>query len=194
MQERESLWRLETLFSGARCRMKYGEAVKKSMEELAKDPRTFFIGYNLIRGSKGYGSLKDIPKDKIIETPVAENLMAGLGIGMAITNLRPVVIYERHDFILNALDAIVNHLGKFNELSEGQYNPPVIIRAIVGSKTPIDPGPQHNQDFTSQLESMVNFSVYDPACAKEIISTYKKIQKQGTPAIVIERRDLYNKN
>ena len=82
--------------------MKYGEAVKKSMEMLAQDERTLFIGYNLVRGSKAYGSLSDIPSEKIIEMPVAENLMAGLSNGLSIGGFRPVLIFERHDFMLNA--------------------------------------------------------------------------------------------
>ena len=55
--------------------MKYGEAVKKSMENLAKDHSILFVGYNLIHGSRAYGSLKDISSEKIIETPVAEILI-----------------------------------------------------------------------------------------------------------------------
>ncbi len=171
--------------------MKYGEAVKKSMDLLAQDPRVLFIGYNLTRGSRAYGSLKDIPPEKIIEMPVAENLMTGLSIGLAIEDFRPVLIFERHDFMPNALDALVNHLDKLEELSCGQYCSPVIVRAIVGSKSPIDPGPQHMQDFTNAFRAMFKMPIYDPKGPKEILSIYNKALSLNNPVIVIERRDSY---
>lgn len=172
--------------------MKYGEAVKKSMEQLAQDPKTIFIGYNLIHGSKAYGSLKDVSKEKIIETPVAENLMAGLATGMAIEGFKPILIFERHDFMLNALDSLVNHLDKINLLSEGQYHCPVIIRAIVGSKNPINPGPQHMQDFTGSFKKMFRMPIYDPKTSSEVLSNYEKMRNSQDPSIIIERRDFYN--
>ena len=95
--------------------MKYKEAIKKSMEMLAKDKNAVFIGYNVNYGSRMYGTLVDIPKSKCLETPVAENLMAGLSMGMAIEGYKPVLIFERHDFMLNSLDAIVNHLDKIEK-------------------------------------------------------------------------------
>ena len=172
--------------------MKYYEAVKKSMEMLACDPETFFIGYNLKHGSRGYGSLKEICEDKIIEMPVAENLMSGLGMGMSLVGLRPVVVYERHDFILNALDSIVNHIDKISELSHGQYNPRVIIRAIVGSNSPINPGPQHNQNFTDAFMSLIKFPIYIPKNSREVTETYDKIRTLNSSCMVVEHRDLYN--
>lgn len=172
--------------------MKYGEAIKKSMEDLAQDPRTIFIGYNLIHGSKGYGSLENISSEKIIETPVAENLMAGLSTGLAIEGYKPILIFERHDFMLNALDGLVNHLDKLNELSHGQYSPPVIIRAIVGSVNQINPGPQHKQDFTDAFKTMFKMPIYDPKNPKEVLETYEIAKNTKAPIMIIERRDFYN--
>ena len=92
--------------------MNYGETIKKSMERLEKDEKTIFIGYNISFGSQAYGTLKDIPSIQKIETPLAENLMVGLAIGLGMGGYRPVLFFERHDFILNALDGLVNHLDK----------------------------------------------------------------------------------
>ena len=171
--------------------MKYKDAVKKSMETLAEDSKTVFIGYNLKFGSKAYGSLKDVSSEKIIEMPVAENLMAGLGMGMGMIGFRPVVIYERHDFILNALDNIVNHLDKLKTMSKGQYNSPVISRAIVGSVSPINPGPQHRQDFGNILDEMLGMSVYDPRTPEAVLEVYRLASRSNEPSMIIERIDLY---
>jgi len=173
--------------------MKYGEAVKFSIEELAKNPKVLFIGYNLVHGSMAYGSLKNVPPSQIIETPVAENLMAGLSTGLALEGFKSVLIFERHDFILNALDGLVNHLDKLNELSHEQYSPSVIIRAIIGSNSPINPGPQHSQDFTEIFKKMFKMPLYDLQNSREVLDAYKTAIRTKKPMMIIERRDFYNR-
>lgn len=170
--------------------MNYGEAVKKSMEDLAKDARTLFIGYNLAHGSRAYGSLRDVSTKQIIETPIAENLMAGLSAGLSLVGFRPVLIFERHDFMLNALDGLINHIDKIGDLSNGQYTAPVIIRAIVGSRRPINPGPQHEQDFTEAFRKMLKMPVYDPKNSEEVLRTYVDVSTLDTPVMIIERRNF----
>lgn len=173
------------------CKLKYGEAVKQSMEMLAEEKNTIFLGYNVAFGSNAYGTLSDVPKNQKLETPLAENLMIGLAMGMSLEGFRPVLFFERHDFILIALDGIVNHLDKIEKLSKEQYKLPVIIRAVVGSKTPIDPGLQHTQDFSEVLKKLVNFPVYEPKTPFEVTEVYEKIKCSKEPALVIERRELY---
>lgn len=173
--------------------MNYGEAIKLSMEKLAQDSRTRFIGYNLKFGSCSYGSLKDIDKSKIIEMPVAENLMGALSMGLGLEGFRSVLIFERHDFMLNALDSLVNHIDKLYELSKGQFKSPVITRAILGPIKPINPGPQHSQDFTDNFKKIVKMKIYDPATAQEVLDSYKEAMYSNEPSLFIERRDLYGR-
>jgi pyruvate/2-oxoglutarate/acetoin dehydrogenase E1 component len=171
--------------------MTYKEAVKKSMEMLSEEKETVFLGYNICFGSKAYGTLTDIPNSKKIETPVAENLMMGLAMGMALEGYRPVVFFERHDFLLNASDAIINHLSKLEKMSHGQFNLPVIIRAIVGSTKPLYPGLQHIQDFSEIFKKIEGLSVYEPKNSKEIFEVYNLAKKSKGPVMVIEKKDLY---
>lgn len=174
--------------------MEYHEAIKKSMETLAEDNNVIFLGCNIAFGSNAYGTLKDISNEKKLETPVAENLMIGLAMGLSLEGFRPVLFFERHDFILIALDGIVNHLDKIEKLSKGQYKMPVIIRAVVGSKSPIDPGLQHTQDFSDVFRKLVSFPVYDPKTPLEVIEVYEKIRISKEPALIIERHELYLKS
>ena len=90
----------------------YKDKIRIEIEKLSQREDIVFIGYGLKFGSRGAGFLKNIPDDKIIETPVAENLMLSMAIGLSLEGKLPVVIYERMDFILNAMDALVNHLDK----------------------------------------------------------------------------------
>lgn len=172
--------------------MTYRAAIKEAMQELAGDPRTVFLGYNVLYGSRAYGTLNNVPKEMCLETPVAENLMAGLAMGLAVTGFRPVLFYERHDFVLNALDAIVNHLDKMESLSRGQFKLPVIIRATVGGTVPLHPGPQHIQDFTEAFRSMLNCPVLDLRSAADVVAGYRQARSLDSPIIMVERRDLYD--
>ncbi len=174
-------------------KMKYKDAIKKSMEMLAKEENVIFVGYNINYGSQMYGTLTNVPKSKKLEMPVAENLMTGLCMGLAIEGYKPVLIFERHDFILNSLDSILNHLDKIERMSDGQFTTPVIIRAIVGSKKPLHPGPQHIQDFTKFFKNFFSFPVYELNDSKEIIKYYKHAKSVKTPIMLIEKRELYEK-
>lgn len=172
--------------------MNYREALRHSMGMLALDKRVRFIGYNIKYGTRAYGTLRGIPEDKIMESPLAENLMMGVSIGMSLEGYLPVVFFERHDFLLNALDGIVNHLDKIERMSFGEFKTPVIIRAVVGGKVPIDPGIQHTQEYTEAIRKMVSFPVIDLRKTSEIIPAYQKIFKGEHPVMVVEWRDLFD--
>jgi pyruvate dehydrogenase E1 component beta subunit len=172
--------------------MKYKEALKNSMNLLATDKDCRFVGYNVRYGSKANGTLKEVEVDKLIETPVAENLMAGIAIGMSIEGLKPVVYFERFDFILNALDSIVNHLDKIETISNAEYKPKVIIRVnIGGTKNPLFTGITHTQDFTDVLFKMVSFPVIKLLSVADVIKYYTVAANWKTSMILVEERDRY---
>jgi pyruvate/2-oxoglutarate/acetoin dehydrogenase E1 component len=100
--------------------MTYKEQITAAMSLFANDDRARFIGYGLANGRAG-GTLVGAKPHQIVETPVAENLMTGVAIGLSLSGLRPVVYFERCDFILNALDAIVNHLSAARHISRGEF-------------------------------------------------------------------------
>ena len=174
--------------------MTYKEALTQSMEQLATDPTTRFVGYGVKIGGRALGTLKSIPDHQLIETPVAENLMASMAIGMSLAGLKPIVFIERMDFILNALDAIVNHLSAARKISQGEFNPAVIFRVVVGNKNkPLYTGPTHVQDFTTALQHMVDFPVDRLTNKEMIIPTYKHAYinlTHGTSTILVEYKDL----
>ena len=173
-------------------KMKYQDAIKQEMEKLANDDKVIFVGYNVSYGSRAYGTLKDIPKEKKLETPVTENLMAGLCTGLAMEGFKPVLFFERHDFMLIALDSLLNHLDKIDSMSLGEYkSPPVIIRAVVGATKPLYPGPQHLQDFTKIFKEIFHFPVIEVRNIQEIKKAYEEAGKFEKPVMIIERKDLY---
>lgn len=174
--------------------MSYRDTITTEMEKLAEDPKVIFIGYNLNFGSRGYKTLVNIPSDRIIEMPVAENLMTGIAMGLSIEGYKPVILFERHDFMLNAMDALINHLDKIKELSAGEFNPCVLVRAIVGGREGVNPGPQHEGEFTEAFKSMFkHVPVYDLKSSEDIKKVYGEVGDFSKSAILIEYRDLHKK-
>lgn len=153
--------------SDLRPPISYKGELTRSMEHLAADPAVRFIGYGVRIGGRALGTLKNVPDSQLIEMPVAENLMVGFAIGLALKGLKPVVFIERFDFILNALDAIVNHLDKIKALSKGEFAPTMILRVVVGNRQkPLFTGATHTQDCSTALRALVDFPVlqlFDPA-------------------------------
>jgi len=188
----ENGWILMVKKQDQHFKMKYQEAVKQSMEMLAKEPRVIFVGYGLAYKGHAYNTLTEVSREKILETPLAENLMTSLGIGLSLEGYLPVIYFERHDFTLIAMDAIINHLDKINKMSQGDFNTPVIIRVVIGHNKPIDPGLQHMQDFTAAFKCMAKFPIFEPMNSKEVIETYKSLLETKGPAMVVERKSLYD--
>jgi pyruvate dehydrogenase E1 component beta subunit len=172
--------------------MTYKDAISEAMAEMATDPYVRFIGYNVRYGPKANGTLSKVPLDRLIETPVAENLMSSLAIGLNLQGFKPVVYFERFDFILNAMDAIVNHLDKIGRTSEGEFKVKVIIRATVGNlRTPFFGGPTHTQDFSEALRKIVSFPVIQLNLDSDISGTFQRALRSPQSSIIVDYRDLY---
>lgn len=173
--------------------MKYKEAVKICIDEFNNDDKSLFVGYNIKYGDKAMGIFSDVDEKKLIETPVAENLMMGLATGLSISGYKPMVYYERFDFIMNAMDALVNHLDKIREISKNQFRPKVIIRVVVGGKKkPFFTGHCHTQDFTESMKKLLTFPVLKPKTPKEVIDCYNFAFQYDDSVMIIEEKDFYD--
>lgn len=165
----------------------YKSAIHNEMISLA-NAGAMFLGQQ-INPEDFYGTLAGISKSVRMEMPVAEELQTGIAIGMALRGVLNVSIYQRMDFLLRAADQIVNHLGLIKQLSNGKFDPHVILRTTVGSHSPLDVGAQHNKDLTSAFEKMCTFPVIQVKTANEVRSAYKLARKQTV--LIIEMQDLY---
>ena len=129
--------------------MKYQKAIQREMGLLAKDPRIIFLGEGIINAGRVYGTLDDVPLDQCREMPIAENLIMGVAMGLCLEGFRPIMIFQRMDFMLVCADAIINHLALMPKMSGGQFAFPLIIRAIIGEQNgKFEMGPQHNKDLS----------------------------------------------
>ena len=152
---------------------------------LAADPRTVFVGQSVrYDGAAIYHSLDGVPMDKRLEFPVAENLQLGYCTGLSLTGKLPVCIFPRMDFILEAMSQLVQHLDK---LPLYGWHPKVIIRCRVGSKKPLDAGPQHTQNYAHAFRLMLaTVQVYELRREADVIDAYTLALMDKRSSIIVE--------
>src|SRR5260221_14431757 len=176
--------------------MRYFDQLKAAMEFLALDPRVVFLGQAVASpGTAMSNTLKDVPQEKLLEMPVDEEMQMGITNGLALDGQVPVSIFPRWNFLLLAVNQIVNHLDKFALMSNGGYRPKVIIRTGIGAERPLHPQHQHVGDFTEAFRLMCKtievIRLDEPA---EIFPAYKKAleREDGRSTIIVEYGDYYN--
>jgi len=176
--------------------MKYQEELCRAMNYLAQDERVIFMGQAVaVKGTAMTTTLQDIPHNKLLELPVAEEMQMGMSIGMALNGYVPVSIYPRWNFLLLAVNQVVNHLDKLKRISCGGYQPKVIIRTGIGSERPLNPQCQHLGDFTEAFRLMCeNIEVIRLDEPEDIFPAYKKALERtdGKSTILVEWGDFYN--
>ena len=136
--------------------MKYRDELIRSMEWLADKDYTIFLGQACkVSGHAISSTLEKVPEDKRVELPVFEETQMGVSTGMALEGFVPITMYPRFDFFILSCNQLINHLDKMRDMSKGDMTPRVIIRVAVGSKNPIDAGPQHTQDHSEAFRKML---------------------------------------
>jgi pyruvate/2-oxoglutarate/acetoin dehydrogenase E1 component len=173
--------------------MRYLEELKRAMSILAEHPKTIFIGQAVqYEGTGLYESMKHLPESKKMELPVAEYFQCGLANGMALEGMIPVSTFPRWNFLLMGVDQIVNHLDKFKEMSNGKFQPRVIIRVAVGSVRPVDPQCQHKGNFSQAFREMCkNIDVIELHEPEQIVPAYEYAlsRTDGKNTILVEFAD-----
>ena len=176
--------------------MKYFEELKRSMEYLAADPATVFLGQAVAcPGTAMSNTLKGVSADRKVELPVNEDMQMGMTNGLALQGKLPVSIFPRWNFFLLATNQLVNHLDKFSDMSNGGYQPKVIIRTGIGSQQPMYPGHQHIGDYTDAYRKMLhNVDIIRLEESEEVFPAYQRAhdRKDGKSTILVEYGDYYN--
>ena len=175
--------------------MKYKEELMRSMEWLAQKDDTVFLGQAVrVSGHAISSTLENVPMEKRIELPVFEETQLGLSTGMALEGFVPITMYPRFDFFILACNQLINHLDKIREMSDNDMTPRVIIRVSVGSKNPIDAGPQHTQNHVEAIRKMVtDINVVELVEPKDIFPAYKEAyeRKDSRSTLLVEHGEYY---
>ena len=172
----------------------YAQAIREAFQQLlASDPRVFVIGQGLWSpwyvGASMQGLDREFGRDRIIDTPVSENATTGAAIGAALAGMRPIVVHPRMDFMLLAVDPIVNQAANWSYMFGGQVGVPVVIRPIINRGG--EQGAQHSQAFQGFFMHVPGVKVVMPATPYDAKGLLIAAVRDGNPVMYIDDRWLY---
>ncbi len=172
----------------------YRDALNEALaEEMERDERVFLIGEEVAEYNGAYkvsrGLLDRFGARRVIDTPIVEAGFAGIGVGAAMTGLRPVVEMMTFNFAILALDMIVNHAAKMRYMSGGQLSCPIVVRGAGGAGGSL--GAQHSQSLEAQYAHIPGLKVMMPATPYDAKGMLKAAIRDPDPVIFIESEVLY---
>ena len=173
----------------------YFDELERTMRWLGEQPDTMFLGQAVeYKGTAMTNTLVNVPREKLLEMPVDEEMQMGITNGLAVAGTVPITIYPRWNFLLLTMNQLINHLDRMPAFSHGEYIPKVIIRTGVGSERPLHPQAQHVGDFTDGLRLILNnieiIRLEEPS---DVFPAYYKAYNRtdGKSTIVVEYGDYY---
>jgi pyruvate dehydrogenase E1 component beta subunit len=174
--------------------LQYREALNEGlMQGMERDPNVFVMGCGVDDEGGIFGTtkaaFKKFGKERVMDVPLAENAIAGIGVGAAIMGKRPVIVHARNDFLLLAMDQIVNHAAKWNIMSGGRLHCPMVVRAIVGRGW--GQAAQHSQSLQALFCHIPGLKVMLPASAYDAKGLLLAALQDQETVISIEHRLLY---
>ena len=172
----------------------YGTAILAAFEYLLeKYPEVFVIGQGLWSPWYVGNSMTDLDKkfgiERIIDTPVSESACTGAAVGASLAGMKPIVVHPRIDFMLYAMDAIVNQAAKWSHMVGGQANPGVTIRGIINRGG--EQGAQHSQALQSWFAHIPGLRVVMPTTVADARDLLIASVLCRDPVIYIDDRWLY---
>ena len=174
--------------------MSYKEELTKAMTMLVQDDRTIFLGQSVCYpGQAMFPTLEGVPMDRRIELPIMEDTQMGMSIGLSLMGYIPISLYSRMDFLILAMNQLVNHLDKIAVMSHGEFVPKVIIRTLVGSRQPLDGGLQHTQDYSVEIRDFIrNIKIYQIGNAESAIPYYREALDNPQSCLMVEYGEKYD--
>jgi pyruvate/2-oxoglutarate/acetoin dehydrogenase E1 component len=174
--------------------MMYKDSLTNMMTKLGEMDNTVFLGQQILfPGNPMSGTLINVPKEKMIELPVMEDSQMGMSLGMAMTGKFVITFYPRWDFLICAANQLVNHVDKIELMSNGQWKPNIIIRVGKGSEIPLNPGPQHRNNYFDEFQSITNtIKFFDCLTVDDIENAYNHAINEGGITLINEYPEKYN--
>ncbi len=169
----------------------YKDALTEAMTFLGEQDNIMFIGQQIVyAGNPMSTTLGNVSKDKMVELPVMEETQMGMTLGIAMTGKTVVTFYPRWDFIILAVNQLVNHIDKYEPMTGKRAN--ILIRLGKGSDKPLDPGHQHKGNYFNEFKSMCpNIKFHDLQSTDDIVPAYKDAYQNGGVHVLVEYPELY---
>jgi pyruvate dehydrogenase E1 component beta subunit len=173
------------------------EALRDAMaEEMRRDDSVFIMGEEVAEYQGAYkvtqGLLDEFGARRVIDTPITEHGIAGLGVGAAFGGLRPIVEFMTWNFAMQAMDQIVNSAAKTLYMSGGQMGCPMVFRGPNGAAARV--AAQHSQDYAAWYSHVPGLKVIQPYSAADAKGLLKSAIRDPNPVIFLENEILYGQS
>lgn len=173
----------------------FAEAVREGLDQAMElDSSVFVIGegvpdpktiFNTTAGLREkYGT------QRVFDMPLSENGMTGICIGAALSGMRPVMVHQRIDFAMLAMDQLVNNAAKWHYMFDGKASVPMVVRVIVGRGW--GQGPQHSQSLQAMFAQIPGLKVVMPTTPYDAKGMLIAAIEDNNPVIFIEHRWLHH--
>ena len=174
--------------------MRYREALNQALrEEMRRDERVFLMGEDIGVFNGAFkvtaGLLEEFGERRVRDTPISENTIVGMGVGAAMTGLRPVVELMTINFSLLAMDQIVNHMATIPYMFGGQVRVPMVVRMPQGAGHQL--GPTHSHCWEALFLHVPGMLVAVPSTAADAKALLKAAIRDDNPVVFIEHEHLY---
>ncbi|MRG55442.1 pyruvate dehydrogenase complex E1 component subunit beta [Phyllobacterium sp. SYP-B3895] len=170
------------------------EALRDAMaEEMRRDPNVFIMGEEVAEYQGAYkitqGLLDEFGPRRVVDTPITEHGFAGVGVGAAMTGLRPIVEFMTFNFAMQAIDQIINSAAKTLYMSGGQMGAPMVFRGPSGAAARV--AAQHSQCYAAWYSHIPGLKVVMPYTAADAKGLLKAAIRDPNPVIFLENEILY---
>jgi len=187
----------ETKWDGPVTNLSVREALRDAMaEEMRRDDAIFVMGEEVAEYQGAYkvtqGLLAEFGPKRVIDTPITEQGFAGLGVGAAFGELRPVIEFMTFNFAMQAIDQIINSAAKTLYMSGGQMGCPIVFRGPNGAASRV--AAQHSQCYASWYAHCPGLKVVSPWSAADAKGLLKAAIRDPNPVIFLENEVMYGQN
>jgi pyruvate dehydrogenase E1 component beta subunit len=170
------------------------EALRDAMaEEMRRDPDVFLMGEEVAEYQGAYkvsqGLLQEFGAKRVIDTPITEHGFAGIGVGAAMSGLKPIVEFMTFNFAMQAIDQIINSAAKTLYMSGGQMGCSIVFRGPNGAASRV--AAQHSQDYSAWYSQVPGLKVVAPFSAADYKGLLKAAIRDPNPVIFLENEMLY---
>jgi len=160
---------------------------------LRHDPGFIVIGEGVPDPKACFGTTRGLKKkfpDRVFDTPISENGMTGVCVGLALNGFRPLHIHMRADFLLYAMDQIVNNAAKWHSMFGGAKSVPMVIKAFIGKGW--GSGHQHSQNLESMFAHVPGLKVVCPSNPKNTKGLMIAASRDPNPVLILEHRWIHH--
>src|SRR5499426_3343500 len=172
----------------------FSQAINEALaEEMRRDPRVFIIGEDVAEAGTPFkvlsGLVKEFGPQRVIDSPISEAGIAGIGVGAAMTGMRPVVDIMFGDFITLTMDQLVNQAAKIHYMSGGKLKVPMVLRTTLGATR--RSAAQHSQSLHAWLSHTPGLKVAVPSTPHDAKGLLKSAIRDDNPVIFFEDKMMY---